>query len=129
MLCLFFTFLFSLLFWAGESVVLHKPMSLPTDASFWGSVIYISFFIRGLYGIVQIYALRYVSPLNTSLIFSSEIIMTMFMSPILTLVMYWMCVVCFVLPYACQGNCFRVWLCFDYGNRNVALVAGRFSNS
>ena len=83
---MFFTFLFSLLFWAGESVVLHKPMSLPTDASFWGSVIYISFFIRGLYGIVQIYALRYVSPLNTSLIFSSEIIMTMFMSPILTLV-------------------------------------------
>ena len=80
------TFLFSLLFWAGESVVLHKPMSLPTDASSWGSVIYISFFIRGLYGIVQIYALRYVSPLNTSLIFSSEIIMTMFMSPILTLV-------------------------------------------
>ena len=58
-------------------------MSLPLDPAFWAGVIYISFFIRGLYGIVQIYALRYVSPLNTSLIFSSEVVMTMMMSPVM----------------------------------------------
>ena len=82
---MFFTAIFAFIFWGGECLTGNAVMTLPTDPAFWGSVIYISFFIRGLYGIVQIYALRYVSPLNTSLIFSTEIIMTMFMSPILTL--------------------------------------------
>lgn len=78
-----FNFLFSLLFWAGESIVKKTPMTLPSDPAFWGSVIFIALFIRGIYGVVQIYAQRYVSPLNTSLIFSTEILMTMAMSPIL----------------------------------------------
>ena len=82
---MFFNFLLALLFWGGESLLTRRPMSLPSDAAFWGSVIFISFFIRGLYGVVQIYAQRYVSPLNTSLVFSTEIIMTMLMSPVLTL--------------------------------------------
>ena len=80
-----FNFLISLLFWGGESLILSRQMTLPADASFWGSVIFVSLFIRGLYGIVQIYAQRYSSPLNTSLIFSTEILMTMVMSPVLAM--------------------------------------------
>ena len=81
---MFFCFVFSLILWACEAVFFGVPFSLPTNPEFWGSVIYVSFFIRGLYGIVQVYAQRYISPLNTSLIFSTEIIMTMAMSPVLT---------------------------------------------
>ncbi len=80
----FFSFLLTALFWLGESLLLKKPLYLPSEPSFWGSVFFISFFIRGLYGIVQIYAQRYTSPLNVSLIFSTEIIMTMLVSPFLT---------------------------------------------
>ncbi len=79
----FFSFLLTALFWLGESLLLKKPLYLPSEPSFWGSVFFISFFIRGLYGIVQIYAQRYTSPLNVSLIFSTEIIMTMLASPFL----------------------------------------------
>ena len=71
--------------WAGESAVKRAALSLPADPAFWGSVLFIGFFIRGLYGVVQMYAQRYVSPLNTSLIFSTEIIITMLMSPVLAL--------------------------------------------
>ena len=69
--------------WGIECVITKTRMTLPMEPSFWGSVFFISFFIRGLYGIVQIYAQRYVSPLNVSLIFSTEIIMTMAVSPLL----------------------------------------------
>ena len=82
---MFFSFLFSLGLWSAECKVQGVAMSLPTSApAFWAGVIFISFFIRGLYGIVSIYAMRYVSALNTSLIFSSEVAMTMVMSPVLS---------------------------------------------
>ena len=80
---MFFCFLFSLVLWAGEALFFGASFTLPSNPEFWGSVIYISFFIRGLYGIVQVYAQRYTTPLNTSLIFSTEIIMTMAASPII----------------------------------------------
>ncbi len=80
-----FNCLIALIFWVGQSAIQRTPLSLPTDSAFWGSAIFIGFFIRGLYGIVQMYAQRYVSPLNTSLIFSTEIIITMLMSPVLAL--------------------------------------------
>ena len=83
---MFFSFLFALVLWIGESALRHTGLSLPTDPSFWAAVIFISFFIRGLYGIVQIYAMRYVSPLNAALIFSSEIVMTLAMSPVMATV-------------------------------------------
>ena len=50
---------------------------------FWQSVLYTSFFIRALYGFVQVYAQRYVSPLNVVMIFSSELVMTLFLAPFL----------------------------------------------
>ncbi len=82
---MFFNAIFALVFWFGEARFTHTLMALPSDAAFWGSVLFISFFIRGLYGVVQIYAQRYVNALDTSLIFSSEIVITMLMSPILAL--------------------------------------------
>lgn len=81
---MFFCFVFSLVLWIAEVIVRGVPFTLPVNPEFWGSVFYISFFIRGLYGIIQVYAQRYISPLNTSLIFSTEIIMTMAVSPILS---------------------------------------------
>ena len=81
---MFFCFLFSLLLWSLESTFFGASFTLSSNPEFWGSVIYVSFFIRGLYGIVQVYAQRYTTPLNTSLIFSTEIIMTMAVSPLLT---------------------------------------------
>ena len=81
---MFFCFVFSLVLWIGEAVFMRVPVKIPFDRDFWIGVIYISFFIRGLYGIIQIYAQRYVTPLNTSLIFSSEIVMAMLISPVLS---------------------------------------------
>ena len=81
---MFFCFVFSLVLWAGEAVFMGADFSLPSNPEFWGSVIYVSFFIRGLYGIVQVYAQRYVSALSASLIFSTAIIMTMAVSPVIT---------------------------------------------
>ena len=79
-----FCFLIALALWIGESVFFQRPFSLPANLEFWGSVVYISIFIRGLYGVIQVYAQRYVTPLNTSLIFSTEIIITMAASPFLS---------------------------------------------
>ena len=81
---LYFNFIFSLICWTAEMLWKHQTMTLPKAPAFWGSVIFISFFIRGLYSVIQIYAQRYVSALNTSLIFSTEIIMTMAATPVLT---------------------------------------------
>ena len=81
---MFFCCIFSLILWIAEAVLTNVPFQLPLNREFWVGVIYISFFIRGLYSIIQIYAQRYVSPLNTSLIFSSEIVMTMLVSSILS---------------------------------------------
>ena len=76
-------------------VLKKQTMSFPQSPAFWGSVIFISFFIRSLYSVVQIYAQRYVTALNTSLIFSTEIIMTMAATPVLNKL--------FELP-AAEGN-------------------------
>ena len=84
---MFFCFLFSLILWIFEIIFKYAAFSLPTDKDFWVGVIYTSFFIRGLYGIIQIYAQRYVSPLNTSLIFASEIVMAMLISPLLSAIL------------------------------------------
>ncbi len=81
---LFFNFVFSFVAWYVQSIYKGERMEIPNAPEFWGSVLFICFFIRGLYGVVQIYAQRYVSAFNTSLIFSSEILMTMLMSPLLS---------------------------------------------
>ena len=92
---LYFNFIFALVCWTAEMVLKKQTMSFPQSPAFWGSVIFISFFIRSLYSVVQIYAQRYVTALNTSLIFSTEIIMTMAATPVLNKL--------FELP-AAEGN-------------------------
>ncbi len=81
---MFFCALFSFILWAIEAAFFGAEFSLPATPSFWGSVIYVSFFIRGLYGIVQTYVQRYITPLSTALIMGTETIMLMAVSPVLT---------------------------------------------
>ena len=81
---LYFNFIFALVCWTVEMLWKCQTLTLPSAPAFWGSVIFISFFIRGLYSVIQIYAQRYVSALNTSLVFSTEIIMTMAATPVLS---------------------------------------------
>ena len=81
---MFFCALFSLVLWAGEAVFFGASFSLPLTPAFLGSVIYVSFFIRGLYGIVQIYVQRYISPLSTAMILATETVIVMALSPVLT---------------------------------------------
>ena len=80
----FFCFVFSLILWVLECLITGRNFEFPMDKRFLGSVIYTSFFIRGLFGIIQMYAQRYLTALNTSLIFSSALIITMIISPLLT---------------------------------------------
>ena len=77
---LLFIAIISFFAWFVEARVKGSKMSLPTEPMFWGSVIFISVFIRGMYTVVQTYAQRFVSPLNTSMIFATEIIITMLTS-------------------------------------------------
>ena len=85
---LFFNTIIAFICMLFEYYFKKVPINIPNDTSFWSSVIFISFFIRGMYGIIQIYAQRYVSAFNTSLIFSTEIIMTMIFAPFLSKVFY-----------------------------------------
>lgn len=83
---LFFSLIISASCWIVEVLFFGKSFALSIEPSFWICVLYVSLFIRGLYSIVQLYAMRYVSPLSSSLIFSTEIIMTMLMSPVLAFI-------------------------------------------
>ena len=77
---LFFVTIFAFVGWYIEIQYKGLSFKFPKEPMFWGSVIFISFFIRGLYTVIQVYAQRYISPINTSLIFASEIVMTLFLS-------------------------------------------------
>ncbi len=76
-----FAAMLSFVIWMIEAVVIGTPISLPMDFSFWASIFFISIFIRALYGVVQVNAQRYISPINVSILFSTEIVMTLFISP------------------------------------------------
>lgn len=82
---MFFSFLISLIFWIAESVITSESMMLPSDTNFWSSVMYISIFVTGFYCVVQIYAQRYVSAMDTALIFSTETVITLLMAPLLAM--------------------------------------------
>lgn len=81
---LFFGSLFSFVGWLVED---GFALVLPGDAAFWRSALFVAFFIRGMYGIVQIYAQRYVGAIQVSLIFSTEIIFTLLLSPLLSILL------------------------------------------
>jgi drug/metabolite transporter (DMT)-like permease len=82
---MFFSFIFSFVCWLIESIITGKSITLPADASFWSSVMFISVFICGFYCVFQIYAQRYVSAMDTALIFSTETVITLLMAPLLVL--------------------------------------------
>lgn len=77
---LLFVTIFAFIGWYIEVMVKGLSFRIPKEPLFWGSIIFIGFFIRGMYTVIQVYAQRYVPPINTSLIFASEIVMTLFFS-------------------------------------------------
>ncbi len=78
---MFFGFLFSSVAFSLELIFTDVDFVIPREPEFWGSAIFVGVFIKGIYTIVEIYAQRYISAINTSLIFSTEIIMTLISSP------------------------------------------------
>ncbi len=73
----------TLALWGAQSLIMGQPMSLPSSPAFMICLFYVGIFLKGIYTISQIHAQRYISPIDTSLIFSTEIIMTMVFSPLL----------------------------------------------
>lgn len=82
-----FSALFALAGWAIEVGIGVGSFSFPADTKFWITVLFIGVFIRAIYGILQISCQRYVKPVNASLIFSSEIIITLITNPIVSRLM------------------------------------------
>jgi drug/metabolite transporter (DMT)-like permease len=80
---MFFSFLFALIGWIMETAVTGQYMTLPSDASFWSSVMFISIFVGGFYCVIQIYAQRYVTAMDAAIIFSTETVITLLMAPLL----------------------------------------------
>ena len=69
--------------WGIECFMGKSTFSLPQDYVFWTCALFMGIFIRALYGVIQIWSQKYVSALKASLIFASEIIITLAASPIL----------------------------------------------
>ena len=80
---LIFSAVFAFGGWLIENALTGRTLSLPTEGSFWISALFIGVFIRAVYGLVQITSQKYVSALKASLIFSTEIIITLLANPIL----------------------------------------------
>ncbi len=83
-----FCVLFSSAGWCVEVAVGVSSFSFPTDTMFWVSVLFIGVFIRGLYTLIQVSCQKHVKPVNASLIFSSEIIITLITTPLLSGIMH-----------------------------------------
>ncbi|MEE3467524.1 MAG: SpoIIE family protein phosphatase [Eubacterium sp.] len=80
---LFFSAVFALIGWVIQVMLGKATFSIPMDFKFWICALFIGIFIRALYGLIQIICQKYVSALKTSLIFSTEIVITLFANPIM----------------------------------------------
>ena len=78
-----FSSLFAFAGWGIECLISGNGFSLPTDTKFWVSALFIGVFIRAVYGLIQITCQQYVPALKASLIFSTEIVITLLMNPVL----------------------------------------------
>lgn len=78
-----FAAVFAFIGWAAESVLTGESLSLPKESSFWVSALFIGVFIRAVYGILQIACQKHVSALKASLVFASEIIITLITNPLM----------------------------------------------
>lgn len=83
-----FSILFGLAGWFVETGIGIGSFSLPDTALFWITVLFFGIFIRALYGLIQVICQKYVKPINASLIFSSEIIITLIASPVMSRIMH-----------------------------------------
>lgn len=83
-----FCILFSLCGWGIETETGHGSFSFPQDKMFWITVLFFGVLIRALYGLIQMSCQRYVKPVNASLIFSSEIIITLVTNPFMSRLMH-----------------------------------------
>ena len=84
---MFFSTIFALVGWVLQVAFGGYSFSFPTDMSFWICALFIGIFIRAVYGLIQLICQKYVSALKTSLIFSSEIIITLFASPLIAVIL------------------------------------------
>ena len=74
----------SLIAWTAESRLFGRgAMTLSRDPAFWVSVLFIGIFIRALYSVIQFAAQKNVPPVTASLIFASEIVITLLLNPLL----------------------------------------------
>ena len=76
-----FSTVFALLCWLV--VQPSTLVSLPRDTSFWSAVLFIALFIRAFTTVTQIYAQRYVSAMNASLVLSGETVFALLTGPLL----------------------------------------------
>lgn len=79
-----FSCVFSFVGWIVEVSIGQGSFSFPNDMMFWITVVFFGIFIRALYGIIQVNCQKHVKPVNASLIFSSEIIITLLCNPIMS---------------------------------------------
>ena len=70
--------------WLIEAKAGMTAISLPKDINFWISALFIGLFIRVVYGLLQISCQKEVSALSASLIFSTEIVITLIMDPFMS---------------------------------------------
>ncbi len=82
-----FSVVFSLIVWGLEAFAGKTTFTLPMDRAFWISAVFIGVFIRAVYGIIQISCQKHVSAIRASLIFASEIIITILMAPWMSRIM------------------------------------------
>ena len=79
-----FSCIFSFVGWVIEVGIGQASFSFPTDKMFWITVVFFGIFIRALYGLIQVKCQKHVKPVNASLIFSSEIIITLICNPFMS---------------------------------------------
>ncbi len=83
-----FSVILSFIGWAFMVIIGQASFGYPTDKFFWISVLFMGLFIRALYGIVQVSCQKFVPPITASLIFASEIIITLISDPIMTRILH-----------------------------------------
>lgn len=76
-----FSAIFAFVGWMAESLITGKSMQLPVDIGFWSGALFIGIFIRALYGLIQLSCQKHVTALKASLIFASEILITLIFNP------------------------------------------------
>ena len=128
----------SLIAWVIEVKGLgHGTMVLSADPKFWVSVLFIGIFIRALYSVVQFAAQKNVPPINASLIFASEIVITLLLNPLLcrlfgtpyepaTIFQAVGCVLFVVAVLICDDEFMRR---FNYEDMDVVLVVDEDGNT